>query len=91
MGMKRAICLGAFILGAICIMLSLHGMQKTHEAKKNISTVAGDLDEAPINIIIGRVLQQKVGEYDRALIGLFIGGMALLIGGSGTLLWLRNR
>ena len=91
MNTKRGISLGVFVLGAICIMMALHGMQQTYEAKKNISTVVSEGDAMPLTAIIGRVLKKKVGEYDGALIGLLAGGMTLLIGGSSALLWLRNR
>lgn len=82
MNIRQGLSLGVFVMGAICIMVALNGMQKSHESKKNTSTLAGDHEP---------VLRQKVGEHDGTFLGLLIGGMTLIIGSSSALLWLRNR
>lgn len=91
MKFKRIICLGVFISGAICVMLALHWMQKTYEAKKNVMAFADASDKAPLTAVISHVLQEKVGENDLKLVYLLAGGMLSLVGSCGVLIFLRDR
>lgn len=91
MKVKRMICLGVFISGAICVMFALHWMQKAYETKKNGVALADASDRASMNAVMGRVLPQKAGENDLKLVYLLGGGMLLLASSSGMLLFLRNR
>ncbi len=76
MSYKKITGLGVLSIGAVLTMLAIHSMQKTHEAKQNVA-------------ITSDVLKKNVGQNDTGQIFLLVGGMSLLIGGGGSLLYFR--
>lgn len=85
---KKIVGLIVLIIGAVFVIYSIHLMQKTHEAKQNISVVASN---EPLGAIVGDSLSKKTAENDRYQAYLLIGGMVVLLSGGGIVLLFRNR
>ncbi len=80
-----------FVVGAVFVGYAIYLMQKTHEAKQNVSAVANPSLKEPLGTIVGNVLAKKVGENDLKQTYLLIGGMAVLLSGSGLVFLFRNK
>ncbi|MBS0653887.1 MAG: hypothetical protein JSR39_10245 [Verrucomicrobia bacterium] len=89
--LKKIAGLLVLVVGAVFVAYSIHLMQKTHEAKQNVSAVASPSLEEPLGAIVGDVLTKKVSENDLKQTYLLIGGMAVLLSGSGLVFLFRSK
>lgn len=85
---KKIVGLIVLIIGAVFVIYSIHLMQKTYEAKQNVSVVASN---EPLEAIVGDALTKQAGENEWYQAYLLIGGMVVLLSGGGIVLLFRNR
>lgn len=88
---KKIAGLMVLAVGAVFVAYAIHVMQKTHEAKQNVSAVAHPSLDEPLGTIVGNVLTKKVSENDRKQTYLLIGGMAVLLSGGGLVFLFRSK
>ncbi len=78
-------------VGAVFVVYAIHLMQETHEAKQNVSAVANPSLDEPLGAIVGDVLTKKASENDMKQTYLLIGGMVILLSGSGLVFLFRQK
>lgn len=85
MKIRKIVGIVVIVVGVVVFSLGLYARARIKEVKKSINTSSGILPDNAMTQAFNQSLDKKIGSYDTPILWAFIGGVALVLVGVGTI------